>query len=135
MLRGVLMTYGEQASDRPEVFADGALWWDDQGVMLREQHNRQAPIARFTPQVDGNRVLVDIPLPDTQRGRDAALMVREGHFTGLSVEFRSNREHRQAGLRVLTRAQLTGAGLVDEPSYRLSSVAVRHRGRRRRIWL
>ena len=28
---GTLLTYGERASDRPEVFADGALRWGRQG--------------------------------------------------------------------------------------------------------
>ena len=38
-ITGTLLTYGKRASDRPEVFADGALRWDDGGVILNEQHN------------------------------------------------------------------------------------------------
>ena len=137
VLHGVIITYGERAGDRPEVFSGGSLHWPEEGVMLREQHNRQAPIARFVPMVDGDRVLARCSLPDTQRGRDAALMVREGHLVGLSVEFRSLQEHRANGLRVITRASLEGVGLVDSPAYSGSTVAVRHRHRvgRRRLWL
>ena len=135
-LRGVLMTYGERAKDRPEVFADGALSWDEGGVILNEQHNRQAPIIRFVPQVDGREVRVDIALPDTQRGRDAAVMVKNGTMRGLSVEFRASQEGMSGGVREVRKARLLGAGLVDDPSY-ATSVEVRERSRRerRRLWL
>ena len=87
---GTLMEYETRAGDRPEMFAAGALTWPDGGVVLNEQHNRQAPIMRFTPEVRGSAVVIDSLLPDTQRGRDAALMIRNGTFRGLSVEFRSH---------------------------------------------
>ena len=132
ILMGTLMPYETRASDRPEMFAGGALHWDEGGVVLREQHNRQAPITRFVPEVRANEVHVEIPLPDTQRGRDAAVMVRDGTLTGLSVEFRTELETRRGGLRVVQRAKLVGAGLVDSPSYPGTNVEVReHRGRRR----
>ena len=46
---------------------------------LNEQHNRQAPIMRFTPELDGKELRIDAALPDTQRGRDAATMIKEWH--------------------------------------------------------
>ena len=49
----------------------------------------QSPILRFTPEVDGDEVRIDAALPDTQRGRDAATMIRNGTFQGLSIEFRA----------------------------------------------
>ena len=97
ILKGVLMPYGERAADRAEVFEAGALHWADDGVLLREQHNRQAPIVRFKPVVEGKEVRVSIPLPDTQRGRDAAVSVRNGTLRGLSVEFQAERETRARG--------------------------------------
>ncbi len=134
-LRGVLMTYGERAKDRAEVFADGALSWPDEGVILNEQHNRQAPIMRFTPTVDGREVRIDVALPDTQRGRDAATMVKNGTMTGLSVEFRAVHEGVRGGLREVRAARLLGAALVDSGSYR-TPVEVRERKRgKRRLWL
>ena len=126
LLQGVLIPYGQQANDRPEVFTDGALHWPDGGVVLREQHNRQAPIIRFTPTVEGRELRVSIRLPDTQRGRDAAVSVRNGTFRGLSVEFISEQESQVAGVREIRRALLVGAGLVDDPSYKGSAVSVRH---------
>ena len=133
---GTLITYGQRASDRPEVFADGALRWDDGGVILNEQHNRQAPIMRFLPVVDGAELRIDAPLPDTQRGRDAATMVRNGTFTGLSVEFRALEEGKRDGVREVREARLLGAALVDDASYKGSlEVRQRNRRRRRRVWL
>ena len=133
---GTLIEYETRASDRPEVFADGALRWDDGGVVLNEQHNRQAPIMRFTPEVRGKELVIDAPLPDTQRGRDAATMIRDKTMRGLSVEFRATDEGRRAGMREVRAATLLGAALVDDPSYK-GTLEVRERGTRRgrRLWL
>ena len=132
---GTLIEYGKRASDRPEVFAEGALRWDERGVVLNEQHNRQAPIMRFTPTVEGREVRIDAALPDTQRGRDAATMVRNGTMTGLSIEFRATDEGMAGGMREVRAARLMGAALVDNASYG-GSLEVRERGRRRRKrWL
>lgn len=136
---GTLITYGKRASDRAEVFAPGALSWPEGGIILNEQHNRQAPILRFTPEVDGAEVRIDAPLPDTQRGRDAATMIRNGTMRGLSIEFRSRAEGRSSGVREIRAAALVGAALVDDPSYR-GELEVRERGgsaqpRAETLWL
>ena len=136
-LVGTLLQYGEVSGERRERFEPGALHWPAGGVLLREQHNRQAPILRVEPEVRGAAVVLDVPLPDTQRGRDAATGIRNGTYGGLSVEFHSERESwAPDGTRVISRAELRGAGLVDDPSYRGSRVEVRARGPRgRRLWL
>ena len=111
---GTLMVYGERAKDRAETFAPGALRWPDAGIILNEQHNRQAPIMRFTPELDGKELRIDAALPDTQRGRDAATMIKQWHLDqGLSIEFRSELEGRAAGVREIRRAHLAAAALVD----------------------
>ena len=134
VIDGVLLTYGQRAKRIPERFEPGALSWPEHGVVLREQHNRSAPITRFVPTVEGNAVRVRASLPDTQRGRDAATMIRNGTFRGLSVEFRSVRESQVAGVRVIAKAELTGAGLVDDPAYD-APVNVRHdQPKRRRFY-
>ena len=134
-LVGTLMPYETRAVDRAEMFAQGALHWPAEGVLLREQHNRQAPIVRFTPTQKAGAVEVAIPLPDTQRGRDAAVSVRNGTLRGLSVEFVAERERQASGVRIVERARLVGAGLVDSPSYAGAGVEVRDKGRRARLWL
>ena len=136
VLEGVLMPYGEKASDRPEVFEAGALYWPEGGVVLREMHDRKQPITRFEPTATDSAVEIRAILPDTQRGRDAAALVRNGTLRGLSVEFHAERESYRGGIRIIHRARLHGAGLVDDPSYSGAAVEVRneHKGRVR-FWL
>ena len=126
LLEGVLLVYETRASDRAEVFAKDSLHWPDDGVVLREQHNRSEPIVRFIPELTDNELRVRIRLPDTQRGRDAAVSVKNGTLRGLSVEFRAEKEGKRSdGCRYIQRAALVGAGLVDDPSYAQSLVEVR----------
>ena len=127
-LTGTLLTYEVRAADRPEIFRRGSLRWPENGVLVREQHNRQAPIVRVIPYLDGDAVKVDTALPNTARGRDAVTNIREGVLGGLSVEFYAEDEGRRGGLREIRRALLGGAGLVDAPSYAGSTVEVRARG-------
>ncbi len=133
-LVGVLLPYGVKAGDRAELFEQGALRIPDGGILVREMHDRSRPIMRVSPFLEGNELRVDQPFPDTQAGRDAAVNLRERVYTGLSVEFKALRETRRAGLRVVQDAILTGAGLVDVPSYTGATAEVR-RARGRRIWL
>ena len=92
---------------------------------MNEQHNRAAPIMRAVPEVRGGEVVIDAPIPDTQRGRAAATMIRSGVFRGLSVEFKSTDEGWPGGVREIRRARLLAAGLVDKPSYPDAGVEVR----------
>ena len=130
---GTLLVYGERAGDRPEVFAPDSLTFAD-GLVLNRQHQRGAPIMRFTPELRGRELVIDAKLPNTVAGRDAAAEVRSGLLRGLSVEFVSKREENRGGLRTILSGELRGAGLVDSPSYSGSSVAVRRRGGRVDRW-
>ena len=134
-LYGVLLTYGERAGDRAERFTAGALSWPADGIVLRRQHARAAPIMRVIPELRAGAVVVDQELPDTVSGRDAAAEIRTGLLRGLSVEFRSLREGRRDGIREIHAAQLTGCGLVDSSAYGSATVELRGRGGRRRVWL
>ena len=119
------------------MFTRGSLEWPEKGIVITRQHDRNAPIVRAVPFLVGDEVRIDVALPDTSAGRDAATDVREGLFTGLSVEFRSVKEGRRGGLREIRQAFAPRAGLVDSPSYSGSVVQVRERGEggRRRVWL
>ena len=134
-LVGTLMPYETRAVDRAEMFKAGALHWPEDGVLLRFMHRRDSPVARFVPEATDGEVRVAIQLPDSTAGRDAAANVRAGVFRGLSVEFVSEREGQAGGVRVIERARLVGAGLVDSPSYAGAGVEVRDKGRRARLWL
>ena len=122
---GTLLTYGERARDRSEMFLDGALRWAEAGFNINEQHNRQAPIVRAVPFLDGKAIKIDAKVPDTQRGRDALTNIREGVYTGLSVEFYAEQEEYRQSLRIIKRGMLGAAALVDRASYGGSVVEVR----------
>ena len=116
-LVGRILTYGERALDRPEVFEAGALTWPSDGVVLNRQHARGAPIMRIVPKQVGNELTIDQPLPDTTAGRDAATEIRDGLLRGLSVSFQSARQSFAGGVRRIQSATMTAIGLVDDPSY------------------
>ena len=127
-LRGVIISYEKQAGDRKEVVSRGAFHWRDGGIIINDQHRRESAIVRATPFLDGDDLMIDTPLPDTQAGRDAATNVRDGVLTGLSVEMAVESEGRRGALREIRRARLVRAGLVDDPSYKDSKVEVRAHG-------
>ena len=133
-LVGRILTYGERALDRAELFEAGALTWPDTGVVLNRQHTRGAPIMRVIPEVRGDAIVIDQALPDTTAGRDAAQEIRSGLMTGLSVSFEASRQSFTAGVRRIAAATMTAVGLVDSPSYD-APVEVRSRQERRRLWL
>ena len=110
---GVLLRYGERASDRPEVFEADSLTFADGGLILNRQHERRNPIMRFTPELRGRELVIDARLPNTTAGRDAASEVRSGLMRGLSIEFIAKREENRGGLRTILAGELRGAGLVD----------------------
>ena len=124
---GTLLTYGVKAQDRPELFEQDSLTWNPAGFNLNEQHNRQAPIARIIPYAEGNKILVNQAVPNTQRGRDSIENIKSGVFTGMSVEFAATREEYRGNLRIIKKGYLGGAGLVDVPSYGDSLVEAREK--------
>ena len=130
-LVGVLLPFGQQAKDRSEIFERGSVSWPDGGVVLRRQHQRSSPILRFTPIEDAEGLKVDTLIPPTVAGIDAAEEIRSGLLTGLSVEFRAIRQSVIAGVRRISEAVLTGAGLVDNSSY-VTTVEVEARAERAR---
>ena len=127
-LRGVIIRYERQAGDRKEIVARGAFHWRDGGIVINDQHRRESAIVRATPFLQGDDLMIDTLLPDTQAGRDAATNVRSGVLQGLSVEMAVEAEGRRGPLREIRRARLVRAGLVDDPSYRESKVEVRAHG-------
>ena len=124
-LVGTILTYGERALDRPELFEKDSLSWPDDGVVLNRQHARGAPIMRVVPTLVGDALVIDQVLPDTSAGRDAAAEIRQGLMTGLSVSFQAARQEHRAGVRRIHAAVMTAVGLVDSPSYD-APVEVRH---------
>ena len=133
-LVGTLLTYGERAADRPELFEAGSLSWPDNGIPINRQHVRTEAVARVIPMVRGNAVVIDAPLPDTQRARDLVTEIRAGLFAGLSIEFKATRQRFVGGVRRIQAAVLGAAGVVDSPAYAGSDIEVRSADRGRRRW-
>ena len=129
-LVGVLMDYGTEARDRREVFEASALKWDGP-LILNRQHSRKNPILKFTPIEASGRVSIDVEVPSTVAGSDAVEEIRAGLFSGISIEFKSIKEVFVGGVRRISEAVLTGAGLVDTPAYSSSVVEARELAARR----
>ena len=108
---GTLLTYGERAGDRAEVFAPGSLTFAAGGLVLNRQHERRNPIMRFTPELRGRALVIDAKLPSTAAGKDAAAEVKSGLMRGLSIEFNASREENRGGVRTILAGVLQGAGI------------------------
>ena len=129
-LSGVALRFGSVAT-LPwgrERFEQGALVADPAGVILNVQHDRGRPLARFPDgglELDFGRDALQIraAVADTSAGRDAVALVRAGVLRGLSVEFRAEDERQVDGVRVVTRARLSGIGVVDDGAYDDTMVA------------
>ena len=138
-LRGVLMRYNEQASDRPEVFRAGALEYDQSaGIPINRQHQRGDVFMRAFPKTVGAEVRIDEQIPDSIQGRSIANELRAKVFTGMSVEFSPLEESMDGDVRVVRRARLLAAAVVDSPSYSGATVEVRGRSEleiRHDLWL
>jgi len=80
---------------------------------------------------DDSGVYVSLELPDTQLGRDVAVMVRRGDASGQSIEFTTARggdEWAERGgklARTVHRGGLPGVALVARPAYPQTTVAMR----------
>ena len=129
-LIGTLLRYAEVARDRLEMFEPGALKWDGP-LVLNRQHDRQRPILKFKPVESDGRVVVDVEVPATLAGTDAVSEIRQGLFTGLSIEFKSIRERFEGGVRKISEALLVAAAIVDSPSYPSSMIEARAKAARR----
>ena len=136
-LTGVLMPYGTVSPSHREMFEDGSLHWPDDGITIRGMHKLDQPLLKTIPFMDGSELRIDAMIPDTVAGRDARVNLSGPNplYSGLSVEFQSERETRRGGLRVIQQALLTGGGLCDRPSYLRAQAELRSQAEKRRyIW-
>ena len=130
-LIGPAMRFGDISPSHRERFEAGAIDLTD-GLTrwLDIGHDRSRLLAwcpggglELRTTADALEVAATLP---TTPVHDAALAgVRDGRFTGFSVEFHSLSERREGGLRVIERAKLDGIGLVSAPSYPGSTVEAR----------
>ena len=114
------MPYGQRARDRAEQFAPGSIR-PMYPVELRLQHDPMLAVAttadrslrlRDTPEA----MIVEADLRGDSRNGPLGLVAR-GALRSISPEFYARRSHTDAGLRVITEADLPAFGLVDVGSY------------------
>ena len=137
-LVGTVITYGQRAKDRPELFEPGALTWPADGVVLNRQHARGAPIMRVVPELRSatrlsstKRSLIR-PRAETRRPRSAA-----GSCAVYRCRFRLANSRLRAACAVSHAAALTAIGPRGQiPRYDAPvEVRARRDGRRyRRVW-
>ena len=120
--------WGDKERFEPGAFGDvGSL-----DIILHKQHERSDPIARSG---DGTFMLTDsgrslelrANIIDTTVGEDTIKLVRAKILRGLSVEFiplKTRLEGSADGgyVHVIEKAELRGAGVVDRPQYKKSTL-------------
>ena len=129
---GAVMRWGEISPSHRERFLPGSLQLSGD-VWLDIDHDPRAIVAyqggglTFTETEGALELRAEVPR--TVPGEEALNGVRDGSRAGLSVEFKSLKEHREAqtGIRVIESARLAGVGLVARPSYVGSQVELRQR--------
>ena len=144
-LAGVALTYNTEAVlpwgrelFESRAFGDVSL----KDVILNVQHQRVTPIARtggggLSLFDSDTELTIEAKLPETVAAQDALVNVRAKILRGLSIQFFAVRESFEGGLRRIHEAILGHIGLVDEPQYSDSEVAIRMAAMpaRRIIWL
>ena len=133
-LSGVVMNYGEVSPSHRERFEPGSLRMAD-AVHLDLFHDPERAVAWHPGGglvLDNGRDALTMraelpPIPAADRALDE---IRSGAVRGLSVEFRPVKERRDADIRVIEDAVLTGIGIVHAPSYKQSNVEARRRSGR-----
>ena len=124
-LSGLAMRYGDISSDFNERFEPGAFGTVPATIQVNLQHDSAIVVAERAVLADSPRELrVRADLPE---GSAALKLVRRRALNGFSVEFRARSERREAGIRVVERAELTGLALVDSGAYPGSTAEVRAR--------
>ena len=136
-LVGTILRFGDVSQTHRERFEPGSLRMAE-SVHLDLHHDPMravawAPDGGLDLRFDDDGVHLDATLPPLPAADVALAEVRSGKTNGLSLEFRCLKATREAGIRVIGEALITGIGIVQSPSYANSRVEAR--ARRRRAWL
>ena len=128
-LSGTAMRYGDVSPDFRERFVPGAFGDVPTTIPVNLQHDSAIVVAERAVLADSPRQLhVRADLPEDSA---ALALVRRGALNGFSIEFHAKAERREAGVRVVERAELSGLALVDRGAYPGAKAEVRARSGRR----
>lgn len=136
-ISGPVVVYGDVAPNPygglgPERMAAGA-WGPDVGRQpwtANLMHNRAKEIGEtgngLTLTDSSSALSAEIVLPDSDPGRETAMLARRGQITGLSGEFDILQQYRaDDGVRELVRVAGDAVGVVDRPAYGQSKINIR----------
>ena len=127
-LSGTAMRYGDVSPDFRERFLPGAFG-EVRSIPINLQHDPVVVVVRDALLTDSPRELrVRADLPP---GSAALALVKRGALNGFSIEFHAKAERREAGVRVVERADLTGLALVDRGAYPGATAEIRARSGRK----
>ena len=125
-LIGTAIRYGDMSPGHRERFQAGAFAPLPASLSLNLQHDEAREIANTRGGLVVQDSAVELSLRAELREGSAELnLVRRKALNGLSVEFTALQESRDNGIRVIERAELSGIGLVDMPSYPASRIELR----------
>ena len=134
-LIGPAIRYGDTSPTHRERFAPGAFNLDNQTRWLDLKHDRERVVAwtnggglKLSDTRDA--LMVSAELPEIPLADRALADIKAGRLTGLSIEFDAREEHNENGIRIVTRANLSGIGIVAAPSYEKSKIEIRARSGR-----
>ena len=134
VLTGPAIRYGDVSPSHRERFEAGAFDLDGRTRWLDYRHDRERALAwtggGLTLTDTREALMVEADLPSIPLADRALADVAAGRLTGFSVEFNAVEERRESGIRVVSRAELSGIGLVAAPSYTQSTVEIRARSGR-----
>ena len=126
VLTGAVMVFGDISPDYSERFEPGALAHSGR-IDINLQHDPAIVLVRdalLTDSPSELRVRAELP-PDSA----ALALVKRSALNSWSIEFKAQSERREGGVRIVSRADLTGLALCDRGSYPEAKVEIR-RGRR-----
>ena len=126
-LTGRALVYGDVSPDFQERFVPGSLA-PLPAVPMNLQHDASTTLIEpgaFILNDSARALEVRAELPASSA---ALQLVKRGALNGFSIEFHAKAERREAGIRVIERAELTGIALVDRGAYPQSLAEIRARG-------
>lgn len=129
-ISGTVLRYGDIAKFGrfTERFEPASIRMDAD-IIANIMHERSRPVARIGAGLvlndDGRSIEARIEWPETVYAREAKELVEARILRGFSIEFIAEEERMVDTQRVITKARMSGFGIVDRPAYSESQIADR----------
>jgi len=141
IIEGMVISWNDEArlyGQTRERIEQGAVRWND--VILNSQHDESRLLARtggggLAISENPNGIQMRAELPNTREADDVLELVKTRVLRGLSIEMVVERDKWNNRHRIITKARMTGIGVVARPAYGQSKVVARNNAKRRKGWL